>query len=115
VRKLCPCARLAEDPAFRLGLDVTRAYVPTGRDRCGSTGYGGRLLIAEMLLPDREEVGTAILARHDVARLERTARAAGMVTRWQRATALVESGATSAAEIRRVLGVSEQGEGSALA
>jgi type II secretory ATPase GspE/PulE/Tfp pilus assembly ATPase PilB-like protein len=104
VRKLCTCARSTDEPAARLGLAVARTFVPAGCDRCGGTGYHGRLVIAEMLLPDREEVGAAILARADVARIEHAAIAAGMVTRWQRALALVEAGQTSAAEVRRVLG-----------
>jgi type II secretory ATPase GspE/PulE/Tfp pilus assembly ATPase PilB-like protein len=108
VRRLCPCARLVEDPSPRLGLEVSRAYVPAGCDRCGGTGYRGRLLIAEMLLPDRNEVGAAILARSDVAGIECAAVDTGMVTRWQRALELVENGQTSAAEIRRVLGVGQE-------
>jgi type II secretory ATPase GspE/PulE/Tfp pilus assembly ATPase PilB-like protein len=104
VRKLCSCARPAEDDAARLGLSVARAFIPSGCDRCGGTGYHGRLVIAEMLLPDREEVGAAILARADIAAIERAAIASGMVTRWQRALAQVEAGQTSAAEVRRVLG-----------
>jgi type II secretory ATPase GspE/PulE/Tfp pilus assembly ATPase PilB-like protein len=110
VRRLCSCARPADDPAARLGLSVARAFVPAGCDRCGGTGYHGRLVIAEMLLPDRDEVGAAILARADVARIEGAAIAAGMVTRWQRARALVEAGQTSAAEVRRVLGFSAETE-----
>jgi type II secretory ATPase GspE/PulE/Tfp pilus assembly ATPase PilB-like protein len=83
---------------------VARAFVPSGCDRCGGTGYHGRLIIAEMLIPDREEVGAALLARADVAEIERAAIVSGMVTRWNRARALVEAGQTSAAEVRRVLG-----------
>ena len=104
VRKLCSCARPADDSAARLGLAVAHAFVPAGCDRCGGTGYHGRLVIAEMLLPDREEVGAAILARAEVAEIERAAIAAGLETRWQRALALVEAGQTSPAEVRRVLG-----------
>ena len=107
VRKLCTCARAEADPSARLGLAVARAFVAAGCDRCGGTGYHGRLIVAEMLLPDSEELGAAILARADVARIERAACAGGMVTRWERAAQLVEAGQTSPVEIRRVLGVSE--------
>ena len=65
------------------------------------------MVVAEMLLADSEELGAAILARADVARLERAAEAGGMVSRWARAAHAVETGQTSAAEIRRVLGVSQ--------
>jgi general secretion pathway protein E len=62
-------------------------------------------VLAEMLLPDSEEIGRAILARADVRRLEQVATLAGMVHRWERACLAVESGLTSPAEIRRTLGV----------
>jgi type II secretory ATPase GspE/PulE/Tfp pilus assembly ATPase PilB-like protein len=104
VRRLCACARPADDPGARLGLAVARASVPAGCERCGGTGYNGRLVIAEMLLPERDAIAAAILGRADVARIERAAVSSGMVTRWQRACELVEAGATSAAEVRRVLG-----------
>ncbi len=106
VRRLCTCARAESDPAARLGLDVERCYVAVGCDRCAGTGYHGRMVVAEMLLADSEALGSAILARADVARIERAAEAGGMVTRWARAARAVEDGQTSAAEIRRVLGVS---------
>jgi len=110
VRKLCTCARAETDPAARLGLAIEHCFVPVGCDRCGGTGYQGRLIVAEMLLADSEELGAAILARADVARIERAARAGGMVSRWERAAHAVETGQTAAAEIRRVLGVSEAPE-----
>jgi type II secretory ATPase GspE/PulE/Tfp pilus assembly ATPase PilB-like protein len=108
VRALCACARATDDPVARLGLPVTRSWLPAGCDLCGGTGYRGRRLIAEMLLLEPEEVASAILARADVARLERAATEAGMTSRWQRAAELVEAGITSPAEVRRVLGVSER-------
>ena len=108
VRSLCACARpdTSLDPTSTLGLPVSSARLPVGCDRCGGTGYLGRLVIAEFLPTDSEPIGSAILARAEVARLERAAIASGLVTRWQRALELVESGKTSAAEVRRVLGVS---------
>jgi type II secretory ATPase GspE/PulE/Tfp pilus assembly ATPase PilB-like protein len=56
---------------------------------------------------DSAALGQAILERADVARLEQLAIDAGMVDRWSRATAAVESGLTSPAEVRRVLGFSK--------
>jgi type II secretory ATPase GspE/PulE/Tfp pilus assembly ATPase PilB-like protein len=60
-----------------------------------------------MLTADASEVGRAILSRDDSARIEQLAVSQGMVTRWQRALAAVESGVTSAAEVRRAFGFSE--------
>jgi general secretion pathway protein E len=107
LRTLCPdCCRETSDPSARLGLPVRRAFIPVGCDTCGGTGYRGRMVLAEMLLPDRGETGRAILARTDVGELERVALAAGMVSRWNRACAAVEDGRTAPVEVRRVLGVS---------
>lgn len=107
VRRLCECARPADDPAAALGLPVRHASTPVGCDRCGLTGYRGRMVLAEMLVPERGELGSAILSRSDVAQLEQLAVRSGMVTRWDRACRAIEEGLTSPAEIRRVLGVDE--------
>jgi type II secretory ATPase GspE/PulE/Tfp pilus assembly ATPase PilB-like protein len=104
VRMLCPCAREAADPDSHLGLDVSRARVPNGCEECGQTGYQGRMVLAEILVPDRGELGRAILSRTDVNRLEALAVQNGMRTRWQRACEAVEAGITSPAEVRRMLG-----------
>jgi general secretion pathway protein E len=107
VRKLCECARPTNDPQARLGLAVTRSWLPAGCERCNRSGYHGRLLLAEMLTAQPSEIGRAVLSRDDSARIEQLAVSLGMVTRWQRAFAAVESGATSPAEVRRVLGFSD--------
>jgi type II secretory ATPase GspE/PulE/Tfp pilus assembly ATPase PilB-like protein len=107
VRRLCTCAEPSADPAARLGLPVERAMIPRGCPQCGGTGYHGRFLLVEMLSPARTKVGRAILSRSAAARLERLAVEAGMVTRWRRACQAVESGLTSPAEVRRVLGFGE--------
>jgi type II secretory ATPase GspE/PulE/Tfp pilus assembly ATPase PilB-like protein len=107
VRKLCVCARAVDEPSARLGLPVRAARLPVGCDACGGTGYRGRLVLAEMLVPDASDLGRAILSRTDVARLEQLAVQAGMITRWDRACRAIEAGLTSPAEVRRVLGVSE--------
>jgi len=105
VRKLCPCAREDADPDGRLGLAVSRHFVPVGCEQCGGTGYRGRLVLAEMLVPEPTDLGRAILSRSDVASLEALAVRSGMVSRWERARLAVEDGLTSPAEIRRVLGL----------
>jgi general secretion pathway protein E len=105
VRRLCDCA----DPTTRtedfLGLPVYRAKVPHGCESCRGTGYVGRTVLAEMLVPESDELGRAVLARSDVGALERIAIDAGMIPRWERAFAAVEAGVTSPAEVRRILGV----------
>lgn len=107
-RRLCACARTTSDPDARLGLPVEEVRVPVGCDACGGTGYRGRLVLVEMLLPERSELGRAILSRSDAAALERLAVESGMVTRWQRACDALLAGLTSPQEVRRVLGFSDR-------
>lgn len=78
--------------------------LPVGCAACQGTGYHGRFLLTEMLLPEQTELGRAILSRSDEAQLERLAVEAGMVTQYNRACQGVAEGLTSPAEIRRVLG-----------
>jgi type II secretory ATPase GspE/PulE/Tfp pilus assembly ATPase PilB-like protein len=104
VRRLCTCAVETTSHEARMGLDVERALEPAGCEACGGTGYSGRMLLAEMLLPGSPETGRAILSKSDSADIERQAIAAGMTTRWQHACAAVSAGHTSPAEVRRVLG-----------
>jgi type II secretory ATPase GspE/PulE/Tfp pilus assembly ATPase PilB-like protein len=107
VRRLCACAQPASRAEDVLGLPVRRAKVPVGCDACRGTGYLGRTVLAEMLLPESDELARAILARSDVRQLERIAIDAGMVHRWERACAAVEAGLTSPAEVRRTLGLGQ--------
>ena len=107
VRRLCRCAREARGEDELLGLHVGHASVPAGCDACGGTGYSGRTVLAEMLPLEDDALARAILARSELSVLERAALEAGMVDRWARATAAVEAGITSPAEVRRVLGFSD--------
>jgi type II secretory ATPase GspE/PulE/Tfp pilus assembly ATPase PilB-like protein len=90
---------------------VEPVHLPVGCDLCSGTGYRGRFVLAEMLTPERTELGRAILSRSDAATLERLAIQAGMVTRWQRAYDALRAGRTSPAEVRRVLGFSNPSQG----
>ncbi len=103
-RRLCDCTEESDDPRHRLGLPVARARVPVGCEACGGTGYRGRIVLAEMLVPEAAGLGEAILARADVGRLGEEAVRGGMVSLWERAREAVEAGRTSPAEVRRVLG-----------
>jgi type II secretory ATPase GspE/PulE/Tfp pilus assembly ATPase PilB-like protein len=111
VRRLCTCARPASRPEDHLGLPVRHAKLKSGCDLCRGTGYCGRAVLAEMLLPDTEDIARAVLAKSDVRQLERVAVAAGMIDRWERAIAAVENGLTSPEEVRRVLGVTTPDRG----
>ncbi len=106
LRRLCECATESQDPKDRLGLAVERVRVAAGCEKCRGTGYQGRFLIAELLIPEAHGVGRSILERSDSIELERRAATAGLKTRWQRAAEAVNAGITSPVEIRRVLGFS---------
>ncbi len=106
VRRLCDCARPGTSSDDHLGLAVACCRLPHGCERCGHTGYSGRMLLAESLGPRLPTLGRAILTRTDSGSLEHIAVAAGMQTILQRATAAVQEGRTSPVEVRRVLGPS---------
>lgn len=103
-RRLCSCAADATGDQAKLALPVQRARLPVGCEKCRGTGYLGRFLIAEFLVPELHAIGRAILDRDDAIEIERKAVAGGMTTRWQEACKSVSAGHTSPAEIRRVLG-----------
>jgi general secretion pathway protein E len=104
-RRLCDCATPTTRPDDFLGLPVRNARLPKGCNACRGTGYSGRIVLAEMLLPETEDFARAVLEKSDVRRLEQVALASGMIDRWERAAAAVEAGLTSPQEIRRILGV----------
>lgn len=106
LRQLCGCARESNDPADVMGLPMESVRIPVGCEECGGTGYRGRMIVVESLLPDRGELGRAILSRTDAARLEKLAVEAGMVTQYSHAVDAVKCGQTSPQEVRRVFGFS---------
>jgi general secretion pathway protein E len=108
VRTLCTCAKDEDDPRARMGLPVDRVRVAVGCANCGATGYRGRMVLAELIEPERLGLGPAILAKADVRSLETQAIQGGLVDFWQRACLAIEQGLTSPAEVRRVLGFSDR-------
>lgn len=107
LRRLCSCATESERVDDRLGLPVEKARLPAGCAECRFTGYRGRLLVVEMLVPASTQLGRAILSRSDSARLEELALASGMISQYERACQAVQSGLTSPAEVRRVFGLAK--------
>ncbi len=96
VRRLCTACRQEEQTSARPGWEAV------GCDRCAGTGYHGRLLLAELLVP-ADELRHAILVRSEVAALEEAAGAA-RATLWDEAARAVARGATTQLEVDRVLG-----------
>jgi general secretion pathway protein E len=104
VRQLCTCSQPIERDEQKLGLPVTSGRVAGKCEACASTGYSGRLVLAEILPPLEGELATAVLARRDSQALCSTAASSGLVPLFTRACQAVEAGQTDPAEVRRVLG-----------
>ena len=103
VRCLCDCRRESRDPADLSGLEIERAWLPTGCPTCGQSGYRGRIPLVESLIPT-SEVGAAILRRADAHEIEQAAISSGMIPLRTRATTAVMLGQSSPQEVLRVLG-----------
>ncbi|MBI1249665.1 type II/IV secretion system protein [bacterium] len=103
VRTLCDCASPC-DEENRFGFQLEDMRQPVGCEKCRGTGYLGRTLLAEWLVPHRHHISQRALDSATTANIEAWATQAGMATRWVQAEAMLTAGITSPAEIRRVLG-----------
>src|SRR5919109_2711612 len=112
VRQLCTQCRIAhsEINARRLGEEqhVPRigASAGPGCPTCRFTGYGGRLVVAELLMPD-SALRDVIARGAPAGELRSSLRAAGFATMRDRALHLVSDGRTSLEEVNRVLAADE--------
>ncbi len=122
LRRICPnCHDQAGDslPVQTKSPESERSADKLGSQRvhrnacavCGSTGYHGRLVLAEILNPNSPAVAKAILHRSDAPEVARLAEASGMQTLSQRAANAVTSGETTYEEVLRVLGSIAQASG----
>jgi general secretion pathway protein E len=101
-RDLTP-ADLATDPrydalGFRIGETI---YEPKGCERCGGTGYRGRVGVFEVLKID-ESVRGLINAQTDGNTIDKAAVQAGMTTMVDDGVAKCRAGITSTSEVLRV-------------
>ena len=74
-----------------------------GCERCGETGYRGRMAVAELLIVD-DPIRAAILAGADATAIAKQGRAAGMRTMTEDGLAKAATGVTTIEEILRVTG-----------
>jgi len=105
-RRLCTCCRRSVDPGERLDFPAEQVSLPVGCEACRQSGFRDRFVLAEMLVPDRGDLGRAIISRSDTDTIGRLAVKSGMKTQWQRGADAVADGKTSPREIHRVLGFS---------
>jgi type II secretory ATPase GspE/PulE/Tfp pilus assembly ATPase PilB-like protein/CheY-like chemotaxis protein len=110
VRRLCDaCAEPAQDPlppeeaklAGRFGVRPTRVAV--GCDKCGHSGYRGRVPVAELLVLN-EELRELVAEGAPAAAVRDAGRSAGLRLLDEVALGPVEEGITTLAEIARELG-----------
>lgn len=108
VRVLCHCAAAVEPndelrQEFRIqGLETDSVKVPRGCETCHQTGYQGRTAIPEILMVD-DEFRQMIIDKAPLAQLKAKAVESGMVELRAAALKRVQSGATSYAEVTRVI------------
>jgi general secretion pathway protein E len=102
VRSLVP-SDFAADPRFEaLGFATGETiYEPKGCERCGGTGYRGRVGVFEVLTID-ESVRSLINAQTDGNTIDRAAVQAGMTTMVDDGVAKCRAGITSPSEVLRV-------------
>lgn len=104
-RKLCPkCKEPYEpDPAQHGGIKFKSDLIYRGKgcEACNSTGYKGRIVVAEVLTVD-DEVRTLISQSATYSQIKDAARKNGMDTIFESGIKLVEKGFTSYEEICRV-------------
>jgi general secretion pathway protein E len=112
VRQLCDRCKtqrrlttqdFAADPRFEaLGFRIGETICePKGCERCGGTGYRGRVGVFEVLLID-ESVRSLINAQTDGNTIDRAAVQAGMTTMVDDGVAKCRAGITSPSEVLRV-------------
>ena len=113
VRRLCDCAITDETTPPELNATLQSLGIeprrfrrprPDGCETCRSTGYLGRIALAEILDLRSPAIGEAILQRADAAAIRRVTAGAGMIPLVRRAAELVAAGRTSVSEVVRVFG-----------
>src|SRR6266700_1006806 len=102
-KKLLGSIDIEADPRYgALGFDIGNiVHVPVGCERCGGTGYRGRLGIFEVLELNHG-VRSLIHTKADSSMIDRVAVEAGMTTMLDDGAAKCRAGATSVAEVLRV-------------
>jgi type II secretory ATPase GspE/PulE/Tfp pilus assembly ATPase PilB-like protein len=109
LRRLCEACRrpdAAVAPASEHGEcphESALAWRTAGCDRCGQTGYRGRVLVAELLTLDAP-LRQAILDRADTETLEKVASSLGRKPIRTAAEQAVAQGLTTSDEVERILG-----------
>lgn len=109
VRRLCPDCREAyrvaegsDEAAFFACAEGTELYRSRGCAACHGTGYRGRTVLAELLVP-HEAVREGILQKIPRREMVERAKACGMRSLLEDGREKAKAGITSWQEVRRVL------------
>ncbi len=107
VRRLCPeCKReaelTAEDEAFLAPEKVEQAYTSEGCQKCGHTGYEGRMALQEILELE-SEIKEMIANEADEEKLKRKALSKGMTTLKKDGIRKLREGKTDVEELKRIM------------
>jgi general secretion pathway protein E len=117
VRTLCPSCSRPTNQEDTAGIKILQRLTAAsnlqgvqanfrkavGCDRCGKSGYLGRIAISELLIVD-DEIRQAILERADEMRIDRIARANGLIPLGHAGARRVFAGETTLDELVRVTG-----------
>ena len=108
VRRICShCKTEVEPDEFtkqvfkRIGVEFP-VYAGTGCERCNHSGYVGRLGLFELFI-NRPETADWIASGEPVYRIRQRARSMGMITLFEDAIRKVKAGATTFADVQRVV------------
>lgn len=110
VRRLCPHCKREEvievtpaeaDVLHAQGKPLQTVWHPVGCDKCGQSGYQGRMGVYELLTVD-DEIRTMIHRQAPESEIKQVALAHGMHTMRGDAQRWIDSGATSLEEVLRV-------------
>jgi type IV pilus assembly protein PilB len=105
--KYCKCFRELSQLERRnfqdvFGHDLISAYAGTGCDKCGFTGYGGRIVVSEILVVD-DFIRDLIISRSSSKKIKDVAVELGMVSLVKDGVRKIENGLTTVEEILRCL------------
>ncbi len=101
VRRLCPHCKREEVIEGESGAPAQHVWHPVGCDKCGHSGYQGRMGVYELLTVD-DDIRTMIHRQSPESEIKQAALARGMHTMRGDAQRWVDSGATALEEVLRV-------------
>ena len=105
VRKLCPhCKKSvpATDIEFKK-FGVEKIYKPVGCEKCGGTGFFGRIALHEILRVDKN-ISELILYSRDLEKIRQTSLSNGLKTLAADGIEKVRAGLTTLEELQIILG-----------